>query len=245
MTAAHLPNIRDIRQEAGGGVSFIDPATHAGVMGDDGRTKLTPAQAKATFDRTYRLNNLEQAVAEQYNSDRVRPVSMIDSMKGSLSRKLRGALSSATSSPANSSATLGVLSALTGGAAAYALSGQNPIRNGLLAALAAGGAGYALSGGLRKNANAVDDLLKAVKQDSNLSESQTQILIERLRRISSTDAGELKRLLGAAKGAGAGAVIAKFFGLPWFWPTAIGGLIGFANSAQPKRRNAFGQTLLL
>jgi hypothetical protein len=241
-TPEHLKHLRDVQQLPGGAVSFVDENNNNGQIGDAATTVLNAGQARATFDRNYRLNNFDRAIAEQYQSDRVGPRPFMTTAAQSIGRRLAGGFSQLTSNPASARNTTGLLAALAGGAAAAGLSSENKIRNGLLAALLAGGGAYALAG-VSKNASARQEILETIRTAPDINRDHKPVMMQKVNQLGESQLQSLRSALYSASGAGVGFVIAKFLGIGWLLPAAMGGLVGTYMS-RPLKFNAFGQPML-
>lgn len=242
----HLRHVRDFQQNPDGSVSFLDERNNPrNLFGDQARISLGPAEARATFDPQYRRFNLEQALRDQYKSDREVPKTFAQNLTHGIGRGLRKAFDYGTASNDRARATTGALAALAGGALGASLSQENKIRNGILAALLAGGAGYAASALSKQAASIpVKDIMEMIRQSSEINRDHRAIFEGKVRTSSASELADLSRIIRAANGAGLGFILAKFFNIPWLIPSAMGGLIGF-NIPKKRRLNAFGQPLIL
>jgi hypothetical protein len=257
---AHLEGkVEDFRYEPGGGVSFRHDDAAVGNFGPEANRKmLSDKQFKQTFDRDYRLNNLNEAVHEQYGMPQI-PASPSTQFTQWLGDKIRGGWDWGTSSQGKSVGTAALLSALAGGAAGLKMGqeDENPVSRGLLYALIAGGLGAgataamqhshnAQQAALHKQASFDDQIVNAIMSDPSLSQNEKLACLRALSAASSQDKSQLGSLLSSVGGGALGVLIMKFLGAKGLLPLAAGGIIGslLAGGSAGHKFNAIGQLAL-
>lgn len=265
--------VDSFRQEPDGRISFRHDAAGLGEFGDTpggGRKFVTPEQYKMTFDSDYRVKNLAKSMEGQYGVDRY-PTSFGRMANEAIGGKIRDALDWGTSSQGKSTATAGLLSALTGGIGGTiwaARNGEeNPVKKGLLMALLSGVAGTGAAALLAdrsnrraafeaerratmaKQASSVSDetayLRSVVLGDSRLSSAEKADILKALARMRDGEREELADNARKLFGFGAGMYIARVLFSKGLIPSVIGGMIGAAMLSSDKRSkpkmNPWGQ----
>jgi hypothetical protein len=246
--------VSDFRRAADGSVSFFDPRRATGAFGPEAsRTTIQPDVYDSTFgDKRF---NLAEAADNQYGLPG--PQKTFSTMAHDwLVRQGRSGLNYGLSSQGRAAGSVGLLSALAGGAAGF-MGDEGSAGKGMLYALLAGTAGAGLTAagqnwnanrernreqaGVTKQAFADGDLLSLVSQNFHISEPDKRMYLAAASRLRDREKDELSRLLRVAAGATAGALIARYLRGKGLLNTLAGGMIGAfvgrAFSPQPTYNN--------
>jgi hypothetical protein len=251
----------DFKDEADGSVSFAHPEAYVGLPFDKSRVTLSGDQHAETFDPAHRLMNFGKSMRNQYAPLERNPlVDRARRTNESIAGALRKAIDFGFSDSGKAVGSVGLLSALGGGAGSYLLGRKfgydvSP-GQALLAALLVGGMGAAGTAWgqskhqrrenyLRKTASTgvTAALIRSVENDSTLSNQEKFMVLRALSRASDNDREQLNRFLRTSTGAGAGVIIARFLGAKGLLPLLVGGIVGgMIGGRRPGLlRNAQGQ----
>lgn len=253
--------VSDFQRSPDGSVSFFDPRAATGTFGPAAsRTTIQPDMYDSTFgDKRF---NLAEAAENQHGLPG--PQKTFTTMAHDwLVDKGRQGLNYGTSSQGKAVGTVGLLSALAGGAAGF-VGEDGSAGKGLLYALLAGTAGAGLTAAgqnlnanrernreqvdLTKKAFADLDLMSILSQNFSIPEQDKRIYLAAVARLQSREKDELARLLRVTAGAAAGAMIARYLRGKGLLNTVMGGMmgafVGRAFSPQPSFNN-LGQLSVL
>lgn len=232
--------VSDFRQEDDGNISFAHPENSLGLGPEESRQKLSQEQYKQTFDRDYRRRNFDASMAKQYAPLDRAPSNRADQLTGWIADKLNSGYDWGTSTRGKSVATVGLLSALAGGAAGAYMgyrNGEPSVTKSLLAALMAGTAGAGAAAYshnkqdrreayLSKAASDVDFIIDAITRDPYMSPAERAACLRAAALMSSIQRDDLARMLSTATGAGVGAIVLRFMRGKGLIPTLVGGILG-------------------
>lgn len=250
----------DFRNEDDGTVSFAHPEASMGLSPAQSRARVTPDQYLQTFDQPSRLRDLSGSMSGQYAPIERSGKTPARQMNEGVADFLRRAFGWGTSSQGKAVGTVGLLSALTGGAGSYLWDrsqGDNASsRRALLLALLAGGAGAAATAWGQNKHNRRENfisktasmevataLVRLLEGDPSLSRHDKAQILRALAKLPNGDRDQLYRLLRTSAGAGAGVLAARFLGAKGLLPMLAGGILGgmLGSRGPGPKRNAQGQ----
>ncbi len=228
-------------------------------MGVSTRARVSPEQYRQTFDQPYRMGSLAGSINGQYAplSARKTPARQ---MNEGIAAYLRRALDWGTTSQGKSIGTVGLLSALGGGAGSYLWDrsqGDSAVPGkAMLMALLAGGIGAAGTAwgqnrhnrreqylGKSASMDVATSLVRMLEGDPSLSRHDRAVILAALAKAPTSDREQLHRLLKSSVGAGVGILAARFLGAKGLLPMLAGGILGgiIGGRDSGTKRNAQGQ----
>lgn len=254
--------VSDFRREPDGSVSFFDPRAATGTFGPEAsRTKIQ----QDMFDSTFGDARLDLSASAENQYGLPGPTKNLATMaRDWIVDKGRKGLHYGTSSQGRAAGSVGLLSALAGGATGF-LGEDGSAGKGLLYALLAGTAGAGLTAagqnlnsnrevnrekatGLTKAAFADVDLFSLLSSNTYIPEQDKRMFLAAIARLQNREKDELARLLRVVAGATAGAMIARYLRGKGLLNTLAGGMLGAfvgrAMSPQPTF-NHLGQLSVL
>ena len=236
--------VDSFRNEPDGKISFRHDAAALGGFGDaGGRKTISPEQYKQTFDPSYRLTHLNDAVTNQYGLDRF-PTNSAQQFNNWVGGKLREGLEWGTSTKGRSAGTAGLLAAIAGGIGGTVLArradSEHPYRNGVLSAILAGALGTGTSALLQARGDARENYLNktagiseetaylrsVILGDSKMSPTEKAEVLRALGKMQDKDRDELADRARSLFGFGAGMYIARALFSKGLIPSIIGGILG-------------------
>ena len=266
MTPAYVPphlqgKVKDFRQDDAGNISFRHDDAANGLSDPElTRKSISQDQYQKTFDRNYRLGNFNESIIGQYGGPGANDKSYVEGIKDSIVGGIKKGLSAATSTGPGTVGTVGLLSALAGGASGVMLGareGSGALNKGMLFALLAGALGtgataYTQAADARrlnymskKASSSVDMIIQALANDRQLTPQQKADALRAIVNLADRDRDELGRQVRTVAGAGAGILITRFLVGKGLLSSAVGGilgaLIGAASARPPIKYNAMGQ----
>lgn len=232
--------VRDFRQEPDGSISFADDESALGLGPEESRQNISQDQYQKTFDRGYRARNFNDSMKGQYMGSRQGPTSRGKQLNDWIAGALDSGYKWGTSSQGKAVGTVGLLSALAGGAAGAYLGnqqGEGAVSKGLLMALLAGTAGAGVTAfsqaqhnrredWLAKQANNADIIIDAISRDYTMDPMLRADCLRAAARMSDIERENLARKMSMITGAGAGMLVVQFMRSKGLLPMLAGGMIG-------------------